>query len=79
LFFGWIIGLATVIAVVLPFTTSAPLASKAATAVVFLVLGVAIGTLLTGVGARSLRPPAGPTYLASAPGYDNNEQRSWYR
>jgi len=80
LFFGWIVGLATVLAVVLPFTTSAPLASKAATAIVFLILGVAIGTLLTGVGARSLRPPAGPTYVAPAPGYDDSEQqRSWYR
>ncbi|HXZ64496.1 MAG TPA: DUF6069 family protein [Streptosporangiaceae bacterium] len=68
LFFGWIIGLATVLAVVLPFTTSAPLDQKAATAIVFLILGIAIGTLLSGVGARSVRvrgtgpgygPPAG--------------------
>jgi hypothetical protein len=79
LFFGWIIGLATVLAVVLPFTTSAPLASKAATAVVFLILGVAIGTLLIGVGARSLRPQAGSTYVAPVPGYDDSEPRSRYR
>jgi Family of unknown function (DUF6069) len=78
LFFGWIIGLATVLAVVLPFTTSAPLASKAATAVVFLILGVAIGTLLTGVGARSIRPATG-NYVAPAPGYDGSDQRSRYR
>ncbi|MGH3301442.1 MAG: DUF6069 family protein [Streptosporangiaceae bacterium] len=55
LFFGWIIGLGTVLAVVVPFTTSAPLDQKAATAVVFLIIGVAIGTLLSGVGARSVR------------------------
>jgi hypothetical protein len=43
-FFNWIIGLATVVAVVFPFSTTAPLAQKAATAVVNLVLGFAIGT-----------------------------------
>jgi hypothetical protein len=75
LFFGWIIALATVLAVVLPFTTTAPLAQQAATAVVFLLIGVAIGTLLTGVGARSVRLPAGPGYGAPAPGYDDSERR----
>ena len=75
LFFGWIIALATVLAVVLPFTTTAPLAQQAATAVVFLLIGVAIGTLLTGVGARSVRLPASPSYGAPAPGYDNSEHR----
>jgi hypothetical protein len=64
LFFGWIIGLATLAAVVYPFSTGAPLEQKAATGVVNLVLGVAIGTLLTGVGARAVRraqpPPTQP-------------------
>jgi hypothetical protein len=76
LFFGWIISLATVLAVVLPFTTAAPLEQKAATAIVFLVLGVAIGTLLSGVGARSVRAPARAGYVAPAPGYDESEYRS---
>jgi len=59
-FFAWIIGLATVLAVLLPFSTSAPLTAKVATAVVDLVLGIAIGSLLNGVAARSIRmPPAG--------------------
>jgi hypothetical protein len=75
LFFGWIIALATVLAVVLPFTTTAPLAQQAATAVVFLLIGVAIGTLLTGVGARSVRLPAGPGYGAPAAGYDDSDHR----
>jgi hypothetical protein len=75
LFFGWIIALATVLAVVLPFTTTAPLAQQAATAVVFLLIGVAIGTLLTGVGARSVRLPPAPSYGAPAPGYDDSERR----
>jgi hypothetical protein len=54
-FFGWIIALATLVAVVFPFTTSAPLAQKVATATVNLVLGFAIGTLVAGVAARAVR------------------------
>lgn len=57
-FFGWIVGLATLLVVIFPFSTSAPLAAKAATAVVSLVLGVAIGSLISGVAARAMRPPA---------------------
>src|SRR5580698_10764411 len=38
-FFGWIVGLAMVIAVVFPFSTTAPLSQKGATAFVNLVLG----------------------------------------
>ena len=63
LFFTWIMGLATLAAVVYPFSTSAPLNQKGATAVVDLVLGIAITSLLTGVAARSLRrvgPPPPP-------------------
>lgn len=59
-FFGWIIGLATVLVVIIPFRTSAPLSAKVATAVVDLVIGIAIGTLLNGVATRSVRRPAGP-------------------
>jgi Family of unknown function (DUF6069) len=55
LFFGWIIALATLAAVVYPFSTGAPLGQKAATAIVDLVLGVAIGTLLTAGAARAAR------------------------
>ena len=58
-FFGWIIGLATVLAVLVPFSTAAPLTAKIATAVVDLVLGVAIGSLISGVAARSVRVPPG--------------------
>ncbi len=54
-FFGWIIGLATVVAVVFPFSTTAPLSQKAATAVVNLVLGIAIGTLVGEVSRRAVR------------------------
>jgi hypothetical protein len=55
LFFTWIIGLATVIAVVFPFSTTAPLSQKVATAVVNLVLGCVIGSLVSGVAARAVR------------------------
>jgi len=75
-FFSWIIGLATVLAVLLPFSTSAPLTAKVATAVVDLVLGVAIGSLISGVAARSVRipPGVGPGYLGGNSMYD--ERRS---
>jgi Family of unknown function (DUF6069) len=52
-FFGWIIGLATLVAVIFPFSTSAPLSQKFATATVNLFIGIAIGSLLAAVGARS--------------------------
>jgi hypothetical protein len=67
-FFAWIIGLATVIAVVFPFSTTAPISQKAATAIVNLVLGFAIGTLVSGVAARAVRqPPAGGRYQRDYP------------
>jgi hypothetical protein len=68
LFFRWIIGLVTLIAVVYPFSSGAPLDQKVATAVVNLVLGLAIGSLLTATSARAIRRngprpsvPAGPS------------------
>jgi hypothetical protein len=56
-FFSWIIGLATLIAVVFPFSTTAPLSEKAATAIVNLVLGIAIGSLLAGVTSWATQLP----------------------
>jgi len=54
-FFGWIIGLATVVAVVFPFSTTAPLSQKFATGLVNLILGVAIGSLIVEVSRRATR------------------------
>ena len=54
-FFGWIIGLATLVAVVYPFSTTAPTSQKFATAVVNLILGVAIGSLVAEVSRRATR------------------------
>jgi uncharacterized protein DUF6069 len=55
MFFNWIIVLGTVIAVVFPFSTTASLAEKSATGLVNLVLGIAIGTLISGVSVRATR------------------------
>jgi hypothetical protein len=64
MFFDWIMGLATLAAVVYPFSTSAPVDQKAATAVVNLVLGIAITSLLTAVAARAVRRRVPPRYPA---------------
>jgi Family of unknown function (DUF6069) len=55
MFFSWIMGLVTLAAVVYPFSTSAPLEQKGATAIVNLVLGIAITSLLSAVAARAVR------------------------
>jgi hypothetical protein len=62
MFFDWITGLATLAAVVYPFSTSAALDQKAATAIVNLVLGIAIISLLSAVAARAIRRPVPPGY-----------------
>ena len=54
LFFGWIVGLATVAAMVVPFAAEATTASKVSTAVINMVVGIAIGSLLTGVLSRTV-------------------------
>src|ERR1700744_1844060 len=54
-FFTWIVALITLLMVLFPFSTSAPISQKIATAAVVLVIGFAIGSLLNGVGARALR------------------------
>src|SRR5580692_9701108 len=61
-FFGWIIGLATVVAVVYPFSTTAPISQKAATGLVNLALGVAIGSLIAEVSQRAVRRRRPPAY-----------------
>jgi hypothetical protein len=56
-YLGWIIGLITAAAVVLPFTGGGPAAVKIATGMIHLVIGVAIGSLVTGAGASAVRRP----------------------
>jgi hypothetical protein len=64
-FFAWITALADVIAAAAPFTHPAPLASKVFTAIINIVVGVAVISLLSGVGRSAARPvdvpsPGGP-------------------
>lgn len=54
-FFGWIMTLATVAAALVPFLTDADLDEKVATAAIYLAIGVAIGSLLSGVGRSAMR------------------------
>jgi len=73
MFFNWIVALATLVVVVYPFSTSAPTSQKLATAVVDLVIGIAIGSLINGVAARAVRRRAvrrdyyAPTVRGSGP------------
>jgi uncharacterized protein DUF6069 len=79
-FFGWIVALVTVVLVIFPFKTGATLAEKIATAVVYLVIGFAIGTLISGVGERAVRrrmatsAPAGGYPAREYPGRDYQGQ-----
>jgi hypothetical protein len=67
-FFGWIMTVATVAAVLVPFTVQASLASRVATAAINVAVGVAIGTLVSASGRGAVRkasrraglPPAYP-------------------
>jgi Family of unknown function (DUF6069) len=54
-FFSWIVTLATVAAVLAPFLTDADLDEQLATAAVYLAVGIAIGSLLSGVGRSAVR------------------------
>jgi len=58
-FFSWIVGLATVVGVVLPFTEEGSLGGRLATALVDLVIGLCVLSLLSSVLARtaSVRQP----------------------
>jgi hypothetical protein len=58
LFFAWAIGLATLAGMLAPFMVDTTLASRLCTAVLNLVLGAAIGSLVAGTAQASLRPPA---------------------
>ncbi len=83
-FFDWIMGLATLAAVVYPFSTSAPADQKAATAVVNLVLGIAIISLLTGAATSAIRRPVVPgrpvpAAYGDSPGQNRAYQDPVYR
>jgi hypothetical protein len=54
-YFNWIIGLAVVVVTLLPFGSAEELSTKVATALINLVVGVAIGSLTSGMAARLAR------------------------
>lgn len=68
-FFAWITALADAAAAAAPFTQPAPLASKVFTAVINVVVGVAVISLLYGVGRSSVRPVRGE-YQPAVPDMD---------
>lgn len=57
-YLGWIVGLVTTATVVLPFTGGGSLPIKISTAVIHLVIGVAIASLVSGAAAGAVRRPA---------------------
>jgi hypothetical protein len=57
-YLGWIIGLATAAAVVVPLLGGMPMAAAIAVAVVNLVIGLAIGSLVVGAAGAAFRPSA---------------------
>jgi hypothetical protein len=68
-FFTWITALADLVAVVAPFGQTAPLSSKVFTAIINLIVGVAIISLLSGVARSAVRParPARPGPFGEPP------------
>jgi Family of unknown function (DUF6069) len=58
-FFGWLMVLATVVAVLAPFVASGDAAARFATATLNLILGVAIGTLVAGTARSAIRAAPG--------------------
>ena len=67
-FFAWITGLADVVAAAAPFTQPAPLASKIFTAIINIAVGVAVISLLSGVGRVAIRPVVPPTVTVTGVG-----------
>lgn len=61
-YFGWIVGLLTTAAVIVPFLSGAPFAVALTMSVIHLVIGIAIGSLVSGAAASAtrVRPPPRP-------------------
>jgi len=57
MFFGWLVGLATVILAVLPWTNSSDPLASAMTSLVWIILGIAVASLLGAVLSRTTRRP----------------------
>jgi predicted anti-sigma-YlaC factor YlaD len=68
-FFGWIMVLATAVAVLAPFALDVETSAKVATALINLVLGVAIGSLIAGVARTAIQLPRSDTWSDVPPPY----------
>jgi hypothetical protein len=66
-FFGWVMALATVVAMLAPFVTDESRGSRFYTAGLNFVLGVAIGTLVAGVARSAVRPVVIPPNVRPTP------------
>jgi hypothetical protein len=66
-FFAWIMGLVVLLVTVLPFAQDAPRSSQVATAIINLVVGATITSLVRGVAARAVRPAGRPTAPYTTP------------
>ncbi|WP_250575340.1 DUF6069 family protein [Nonomuraea sediminis] len=66
-FFGWIAGLFTVMITILPFMHSADLIGQIATAVINLVIGIAIVSLLTSIGRTAIEEMPDPEPFSYGP------------
>lgn len=84
-FFGWIMGLAVAIATMTPFSQAAEVSSQVATAVINLIAGIVIVTLLRSVGrtaivsgaavAEKKSPTTAPNSPAEPEGHPNQADR----
>lgn len=77
-FFAWIMVLATALVTVLPFAQDAPTSSKIATAIINLVVGAAITSLISGVAARAVRPARRPAPYGDPPDVGPGPQTRGY-
>lgn len=68
-FFTWIMVLATAVAVLAPFALDAETSAKVATALINLILGIAIGSLVAGVARTAIRLPGSDTWPGAQPPY----------
>lgn len=55
MFFGWILALCTLVATLAPFSTGAELSAKVATAIINVLIGIAVWSLLASTARRSYR------------------------
>ena len=66
-FYGWLLGLAVAVAVLAPYTTKAELSSKVATSLLNFAIGVAIASIVAGVGRTAARVLDEPSEYPGGP------------